>query len=207
MSEGVYGRLGGGAAVLVGASSARPRLVRALCALLTAGSAYVAATMLTVDTDSDRILSSDMPVRQTNIALAEAGALDRFSDTLITLTPLVIGTVTTAAMSVFANIIVLPLILGVGVDSGIHLVQRQRSGLRGARNLLRTSTARGVLFSALTTGASFATLALSNHLGISSLAQMLTIGVALMLAANITVLPSILTLVSGDASRGEKRSS
>jgi predicted RND superfamily exporter protein len=70
MSEGVYGRLGSGAAVLVGASSARPRL--ALCALLTAGSVYVAATILKVDTDSDRILSSDLPVRQTNIALAEA---------------------------------------------------------------------------------------------------------------------------------------
>jgi predicted RND superfamily exporter protein len=38
---------------------------------------------------------------------------------------------------------------------------------------------------------------LSNHLGISSLAQMLTVGLALMLAANIIVLPAILTLVDG----------
>ena len=46
--------------------------------------------------------------------------------------------------------------------------------------------------------ASFATLAISNHLGISSLAQMLTIGISLMLAANLTVLPALLTLVQID---------
>jgi predicted RND superfamily exporter protein len=110
--------------------------------------------------------------------------------------------VTTAAVSVFAdvpfnfaNIIVLPLILGIGVDSGIHLVHRHRTGLRGAENLLRTGTARAVLFSALTTITSFATLALSNHLGIASLGQLLTIGITLMLGANVIVLPAILTLV------------
>jgi hypothetical protein len=121
---------------------------------------------------------------------------------LITLTPLCVGSVATAAVSVFAdipfnfaNIIVLPLILGIGVDSGIHLVHRHRMGLLGAGNLLRTSTARAVFFSALTTAGSFSTLALSHHLGISSLAQMLTIGIGLMLAANVLVLPAILTLV------------
>jgi hopanoid biosynthesis associated RND transporter like protein HpnN len=134
--------------------------------------------------------------------------------TLITLTPLLIGAVTTAAVSVFAdiplnfaNIIVLPLILGIGVDSGIHLVHRHRMGLLGADTLLRTSTASAVLFSTLTTGASFATLALSNHLGISSLAQMLTVGLALMLAANVIVLPAILTLVDGEKPEASRPSS
>lgn len=122
--------------------------------------------------------------------------------TLITLTPLFVGAVTTAAVTVFAdipfnfaNIIVLPLILGIGVDSGIHLVHRHLKGLRGAGSLLRTSTANAVFFSALTTAGSFATLALSHHLGISSLAHMLTVGVTLMLAANVIVLPALLTLV------------
>jgi predicted RND superfamily exporter protein len=121
---------------------------------------------------------------------------------MITLTPLFIGSVATAAVSVvadiplnLANIIVLPLILGIGVDSGIHLVHRHQTGLLGAGSLLRTSTANAVLFSALTTGMSFATLALSNHLGIASLAQMLTVGIALMLAANVIALPAILTLL------------
>ena len=132
--------------------------------------------------------------------------LRSFKYTLITLTPLFVGAVTTAAVSVFANvpfnfanIIVLPLILGIGVDSGIHLVHRHRTGLLGARNLLTTSTARAVLFSALTTIGSFSTLAFSNHLGISSLGMLLTIGIGLMLVANVVVLPALLTLV--DAKR------
>ena len=63
---------GVGAAALVKASSERPYIVISLCAALTAASLYVTVTVLEVDTDSDRILSSDLPVRQTNIALAEA---------------------------------------------------------------------------------------------------------------------------------------
>ena len=125
-----------------------------------------------------------------------------FKYTLITLTPLLVGAIATAAVTVFANIpfnfanvIVLPLLLGIGVDSGIHLVRRHQMGLVGAGSLLRTSTANAVLFSAVTTAGSFATLAFSHHLGISSLAQLLTVGIALMLAANVIVIPAILALV------------
>jgi predicted RND superfamily exporter protein len=92
---------------------------------------------------------------------------------------------------------VLPLILGIGVDSGIHLVHRHRSGLGGATDLLSTSTARAVLFSALTTLVSFGTLAFSNHLGISSLAKLLCLGILFMLLANVIVLPAILAWLDG----------
>ena len=61
--------------------------------------------------------------------------------------------------------------------------------------LLATSTARAVFYSALTTVASFGTLALSNHLGIASLGQMLVVGVTLMLLANVFVLPAVLKLL------------
>jgi len=115
----------------------------------------------------------------------------------VTLTPLLVGALATAGYTVlfdspfnFANVIVLPLILGIGVDSGIHLVNRYRRG--DGAGLLETTTATAVLFSALTTAVSFATLALSNHLGIASLAQLLSAGVLLMLAANLLVLPAIL---------------
>ena len=125
--------------------------------------------------------------------------------TLFTLAPLAIGSVGTAAVSVladvpfnFANVIVLPLILGIGVDSGIHLVHRHRSGLGDAADLLSTSTARAVLFSALTTLTSFGTLAFSNHLGISSLAKLLCVGILLMLLSNVIVLPAILAWLDHD---------
>lgn len=128
--------------------------------------------------------------------------------TLFTLAPLAIGSISTAAVSViadipfnFANVIVLPLILGIGVDSGIHLVHRHRSGIDDAGDLLSTSTARAVLFSALTTLISFGTLAISNHLGIASLAKLLCVGIGLMLAANVIVLPALLAWLDGAAVR------
>ena len=134
--------------------------------------------------------------------------------TLITLAPLTLGSLATAAVSVlahipfnFANVIVLPLILGIGVDSGIHLVHRHREGLRGAENLLMTSTARAVLFSALTTLISFATLAFSNHLGISSLAKLLCVGISLMLLANVILLPALLAWADGPTQNLDDESS
>jgi hypothetical protein len=129
---------------------------------------------------------------------------------LITVAPLLIGGVMTAAFTVvayvpfnFANVIVLPLILGMGVDGGIHLVHRHRTGLGTASNLLRTATARAVLFSALTTIVSFATLGISHHMGIASLAQLLAAGITFMTLANVIVLPSLLVLADPRAASGE----
>lgn len=121
-------------------------------------------------------------------------------DAAITLAPLLLGSLWLVAFAVlidlpfnFANVIVLPLLLGIGVDSGIHLVHRHRLALGSDANLLETSTARAVLFSALTTALSFATLALASHGGIASLALLLTVGMALMLLANLFLLPALIT--------------
>ncbi|MCA9512577.1 MAG: MMPL family transporter [Myxococcales bacterium] len=121
-------------------------------------------------------------------------------DTLLVMTPLVLSGLATSAAAVlagipfnFADIIVLPLLLGIGVDSGIHLVARAREEER-ARDLLETSTARAIVFSALTTIASFGSLALSTHRGIASLGQLLTLGVAISLVFNLVVLPALIVL-------------
>ncbi len=119
-------------------------------------------------------------------------------DAMITLAPLAFGTLTIVAFAGalglpfnFANVIVLPLLLGIGVDSGIHLVHRHRLALGADANLLETSTARAVLFSALTTGLSFATICFASHGGIASLALLLTVGIGVMLAANLLLLPAL----------------
>ena len=90
----------------------------------------------------------------------------------------------------FANVIVLPLLLGIGVDSGIHLVARARRPV--ARGLVDTVTARAVLWSAVTTLVSFATLSLSGHRGIASLGLLLVIGMAATLVTMLSVLPALL---------------
>ena len=119
-------------------------------------------------------------------------------DSCLVAAPLVLATILTVACSVllgiafnFANVIIIPLLLGVGIVYSIHLVYRVRAGELPDGNLLRTGTARAVLLSALTTLASFGTLGFSSHLGMASLGQLLTLGIALVLACNLVVLPAL----------------
>lgn len=120
-------------------------------------------------------------------------------DTLLIVTPLLLAAGLTAAASVllgihfnFANIIALPLLLGVGVDNGIHMVHRARSAPPPDGNLLHTSTARAVLYSGLTTTASFGNLAFSRHVGTASMGQLLTLGMLFTLLCTLILLPALL---------------
>ena len=125
--------------------------------------------------------------------------LRSFKDVAIVLSPLILaGLLTTAASVVFslpfnfANIIALPLLLGIGVDSALHMLHRYRTALPDNGNLLQTSTARAVLFSALTTTVSFGNLATSSHAGTASMGVMLTIGIVATLVCTLLVLPALL---------------
>lgn len=102
----------------------------------------------------------------------------------------------------FANIIVIPLLLGIGVDFSIHLVHRYRSGAGRGYALLGTSTSRGIMFSALTTTVSFASLAFLSHRGTASMGQLLVLSIAAMLGATLIVLPALLALAHGRNDRG-----
>ena len=125
-----------------------------------------------------------------------------FLDALLVAVPLALAGLFTAASTVllatpfnFANVIVIPLVMGMGVDTGIHLVHRDRIAPLPDRNLLQTSTARAVLFSSLTTMASFGTLGFSTHTGMASLGRLLTLGIGLILLCNLVVLPALVSVV------------
>ena len=92
----------------------------------------------------------------------------------------------------FANIIALPLLLGIGVDSAIHMVRRTRTGEVPLSNLLLTSTGRAVLFSALTTACGFGNLAFSPHPGTASMGLLLSVGLGYTLLVTLVVLPALL---------------
>ncbi len=115
------------------------------------------------------------------------------------LAPLLLGASLTAAaiwaMGMtfnFANLIVIPLLLGVGVDSGIHLVHRGLHARGDGAELTESQTARAVFYSALTTIASFCSLALSAHQGLAGLGTLLVAGMVFMLACNLLVLPALI---------------
>ena len=92
----------------------------------------------------------------------------------------------------FVNVVVLPLLLGIGVDSGIHLVGRARRGLTPEVGLTDTATARAVFWSAITTLVSFGSLGLAGHRGVASLGALLVIGMSCTLLTNLGVLPALL---------------
>ncbi len=128
--------------------------------------------------------------------------LRSFRDTLLVLLPLAAAGLLTMAASVltatpfnFANVIALPLLLGVGVDYGVYLVQQSRR-LPPGSNLLKTSATRAVLFGALVTMANFGDLMLAGHPGMVSMGLLLTVGLGVILICTLVLLPSLIARFS-----------
>jgi len=122
--------------------------------------------------------------------------LRRISDVLLTLVPLLLAGVVTLEITVliglplnFANIIALPLLLGLGVAFKIYFVMAWRAG---TTNLLQSSLTRAVFFSAMTTATAFGSLWLSKHPGTSSMGKLLALSLVCTLAAAILFQPALM---------------
>jgi uncharacterized protein len=122
--------------------------------------------------------------------------LRRIGDVVMVLAPLLLAGLLTLATGVlldlplnYANIIALPLLLGIGVSFDIYFVMRWRAG---GGDLLQSSTARAILFSALTTGTAFGSLALSNHPGTADMGKLLTLALIFTLLCTFVLLPALL---------------
>ncbi|MGI9014729.1 MAG: MMPL family transporter [Phycisphaerales bacterium] len=94
----------------------------------------------------------------------------------------------------FANMIVLPIILGIGVDAGVHIVHRWREQPGGSPPGLSGGTGRGVTLTMLTTIIGFGCMLIAAHRGIQSLGVTMVSGLAMTLLASWTLLPAILRL-------------
>jgi hopanoid biosynthesis associated RND transporter like protein HpnN len=123
-------------------------------------------------------------------------ALRRFGDVLLTLVPLLLAGVVTLEICVliglplnFANIIALPLLLGVGVAFKIYYIMAWRSG---RTNLLQSSLTRAIIFSAATTATAFGSLWLSSHPGTSSMGKLLALSLCCTLAAAVLFQPALM---------------
>jgi len=123
-------------------------------------------------------------------------------DTLLVMTPLILAGLFTMASAVltntpinFANIIALPLLLGLGVDNGIHMVEKLHHSLSEEQNIYQSSTARAMFYGALTTASSFAGLAFSPHQGIASMGLIITMGIFWIMVSTFVILPALSKLV------------
>jgi uncharacterized protein len=132
-------------------------------------------------------------------------ALRRWLDVGLVLAPLILSALLTLLVAVllplplnFANIIALPLLLGVGVSFNIYFVMNWRAGRRA---VLGSATARAIVFSALTTGTAFGSLALSAHPGTASMGRLLLISLACTLLGSLVFIPALLSSVHARTSR------
>ena len=122
--------------------------------------------------------------------------LRRLTDVALTLVPLLVAGAVTLEICVliglplnFANIVALPLLLGIGVAFKIYYVTAWRSG---RTNLLQTSLTRAIFFSALTTATAFGSLWLSSHPGTSSMGKLLALSLVTTLAAVLLFQPALM---------------
>jgi hypothetical protein len=125
-----------------------------------------------------------------------AAVLRRTSDVMTTLAPLVLAGLLTLGSCValglplnFANIIALPLLLGIGVAFNIYFVVAWRAG---AKNFLQSSLTRAVIFSAATTATGFGTLWLSRHPGTASMGKLLMISLVWTLVSALLFQPALM---------------
>jgi uncharacterized protein len=131
-----------------------------------------------------------------SIALLLWIVLRRFGDVLLTLVPLIVAAAATleiAALSGFAlnyaNIIALPVLLGVGVAFKIYYILAWR---RGQTDFLQSALTRAVFFSALLTATAFGSLWLSAHPGTSSMGKLLALSLACTLTSAVLFQPALM---------------
>ncbi len=122
--------------------------------------------------------------------------LRRWIDVALTLVPLLVAILVTLEICVaiglqlnFANIIALPLLLGVGVAFKIYYVMAWRAG---ERNFLQSPLTRAVLFSACTTATAFGSLWFSHHPGTSSMGKLMALALVATLSAAVLFQPALL---------------
>jgi hopanoid biosynthesis associated RND transporter like protein HpnN len=125
----------------------------------------------------------------------------RIGSVILALIPVGVGTLwTTALMSLLnvpfnpANIMMLPLVVGIGVTNGIHILNRFAE--EHNPSILSRSTGKAVIVSAFTTIAGFGSLVIAKHQGIQSLGIVMSIGVCMCMLVAVTFLPAILMLLT-----------
>lgn len=123
------------------------------------------------------------------------------ADSLSALLPVLIGFAGTAGFMGlvgidlnFANLMVLPMIFGIGVDAGVHVIHRWRSDPKVRPPGLWGGTGTGILLTTATTAIGFGSLMLAEHRGVQSLAIVMVIGLLTTLIAAWTMLPAVLRL-------------
>jgi uncharacterized protein len=176
-----------------------PAVLRKFVAAVHAVAPQATGTPVTIQ-ESGRLISSAFieagAIAVAAIVVLLAIVLRSVREVALIIAPLLLAALLTLGLMVvtgmklnYANIIALPLLLGIGVAFDIYFVMNWRAGLS---DHLQSSTARGVVFSALTTMCAFGSLWLAPDVGTSEMGKLLTISLAMTVLCTLFVLPALL---------------
>jgi hopanoid biosynthesis associated RND transporter like protein HpnN len=122
-----------------------------------------------------------------------------FADAALAVIPLAMGVVWMMGLMGlagldfnFANLVAIPLIIGIGIDNGVHVIHRVRLEGEAGMTVVLRHTGRAILIASLTTMIGFGSLALASHQGLASLGKVLLLGVGSCLVTSTLILPNIL---------------
>ncbi len=121
---------------------------------------------------------------------------------VMAMVPLIIGVIwMVGIMQLFGlqltilNVIGIPLILGIGIDDGVHILHRYRIEGKTKLGVVFNSTGKAVLLTSVTTMLAFGSLVFATYRGLGSMGLALFIGVGTCFLASVTILPAIIGLV------------
>ncbi|MCD4795376.1 MAG: MMPL family transporter [Bacteroidales bacterium] len=130
---------------------------------------------------------------------------------LLTMIPLILGTIwmigTMNAIGMqlnLLNVMGLPLILGIGIDYGVHIIHRYKIEGSGKLKTIFSSIGKAVFFAALTTLLAFGSLGFSTSRGLASMGFTLAIGIITILTATLVILPAIISLIDNKSNKSTK---
>ncbi|MFB6351132.1 MAG: RND family transporter [Bradymonadaceae bacterium] len=121
---------------------------------------------------------------------------------LVAMTPLILGAIWMFGMLAwvglrldFFNIVIIPVVIGIGVDAGVHFYRRYLERGRGSVGIVTRTVGSAVTMASVTSGIGFGGLAITDHGGLSSIGHLAILGISTTLVATLLIMPVILWAV------------
>ncbi|MEM7788233.1 MAG: MMPL family transporter [Bacteroidota bacterium] len=170
------------------------------------GNEFYAASTQLVAADMLRLMQEESPlmigVTFTLVFVLVFTSFRSVRWTLLAVAPLTVGLLLMLGLMVlfgiqltFYNLVVLPTVLGIGNDGGVHLAHRYREEGRGSIRRVLRSTGEHVTMGALTNLIGFSGLLISGHPGLRSIGVLAVVGITATLVATLVVFPALLQVV------------
>ena len=170
------------------------------------GKTYYAGSTSLIAADMMRLMREEAPIMVVLalvlVVLFKYLSLQSWKWSGVSLVPLLAGIVATFGVMVlfgwrlnFYNLVVLPALLGIGDDAGIHLTHRYLEDGPGSMPHVRRTTGEAVLVSGLTTLVGFGGQILSFHPGLRSIGELAGVGIGLTVLAALTFLPALVQVL------------